>query len=286
VFAVLGLQLFSRVPPGLFLNEEFINFHSFASSMQLMFIFNTNERWSDAMYDCMVQPPRCSAENGNCGQPILAPLYFVAFLVVSAFVVSNLFIAIILDNFATTMRMDASDVTMSDLHRYTEIWSQYDPDATLLMPTDKLPDLLSDLRPPLGLARKSSRLELLLLLSRYGIPERSGSLHFVEVLIPLARAVDDLEMSEREIRKQNGTIVAAFPELLLLPTLRYDEHPVTVGHYFASTYMAAAFRRRSAGRVVQLKREELQAEADKFLGEARRQPAIALNANDIQVDDM
>lgn len=258
VYSVLGVQLFALVEPGEFLDDKFINFYSFLSSMQLMFIFTTNEDWSRAMADTMRRPPYCLNDD-SCGTPF-APLFFVSFSVISAMVVMNLFIAIILDNFSTTMRMDQSQLTMADLHRYTEIWSQFDEEATMVVATRELPKLLAAIQPPLGLSRACGRLEILRVLDKYDIPEHAGYVHFVEVLIPLAKVASGVEISDRNMREQRLSIEKEYPELSDMPFIRFQERVSTVAQYFAATYIASAERRRTARKRVQrmlwTKREE------------------------------
>jgi hypothetical protein len=239
VFAVVGVQVFANVNGGRFLTDDYFNFHSFPSAMQLMFIFTTNERWSDSMYDCMNPDPSCTVA---CGDPVTSVLFHVIFVMISAFVISNLFIAIILDNFATTMRMDQSHLNLSVLHRYTEIWGMYDPDCTMLVPTSRLPKLLAELQPPLGVARRDSRVELLQRMTQYQILEHSGVVHFVEVLLPLASVASGVHLNDREIRRQQEHVRRTFPELVQLPTQRYNHMAVHVGHYLAQSYVAAALR--------------------------------------------
>ena len=58
------------------------------------------------MHDCMVTgPPRCDPELGDCGS-VYAWIYFVLFLIFTAFIMLNLFIAIVLDNFSITVCVD------------------------------------------------------------------------------------------------------------------------------------------------------------------------------------
>jgi len=247
VFAIVGVQLFANVPAGRFLTDDFFNFRSFPAALQMMFIYTTNERWSDAMYDTMDVAPDCDVA---CGSPAAGVLFHITFVLISAFVISNLFIAIILDNFATTMRLEASQVSMGVLHRYTEIWGMLDREGTMLLPTQSLPFLLSKLQPPLGVARRDSRLELLERMSQYQIPDHAGQIHFVEVLIPLASVAAGVELDEREARRQQEHVRRTFPDILSLPTFRFDHQPVHVGHFLAQTYVASAYRGRSIRRTV------------------------------------
>ena len=264
IFASVCFQLFARVKTGRVIDDNFFNFRTFWTSMQMMFIFTTNELWSDAMYDCSVQPPQCTpaavagdhaAAFSDCGTPF-APVIFITFAVVSAFVVSNLFVAIILDNFDTTLRIDRSIVTMKDLHRFTDVWSLMNPSGSLMMDTNRLPELLARVQPPLGISRKYSRIEIFHKLGRFAIPDHHGMVHFIETLIPLSRAVLRVEMSEAEERRQQAMWQTAFPELEDLPTIRFRERPAHVGQVFAATFIAGAYRRAVAMRWLEDQRRQ------------------------------
>jgi len=283
VFAVVGVQVFSNVDTSTersrFLDDQFFNFHSFLSTMQLLFIFTTNEKWSDAMYDTMVSEPYCSEAAGTCGSQA-APLYFMSFTVVAAFVMTNLFLAIILDNFATTMQMDESQVTLSDLHRFADLWALYDPDATLLMPTKKLGHLLANLQPPLGTTRADSRIQQLRRMAEYRILDRRGQVHFAEVMVPLARAcVEGTLVDGGGPEGQGDHLIGydltahTFPELLTLPTVFYDHRPSHVGHTLAATYVAASYRRHLAVRRVKKLREERRERSRRYLEQKRASAA-------------
>ena len=98
------------------------------------------------------------------------------------------------------MQIEKSKVQMQDLQLFTEIWPKFDPNASLLVPTHKLPVLLKELGPPLGIEKQYTRLELLKTVGGYHIPEHCGMIHFIETLIPLARKTMGVELTDQEMR--------------------------------------------------------------------------------------
>ena len=83
----------------------------------------------------MVQPPYCDPDI-NCGSPVLAPLFFVFFYLLTAFILLNLLVAIILSNFGDSEDHDQSGtfVFNDDVKQaFVKEWSKYDPDATKLI---------------------------------------------------------------------------------------------------------------------------------------------------------
>ena len=262
IFAIVGVNLFSRVRKGEYLNYH-TNFETFTSAILLLFRMVTGENWNGVMRDTMVEYPDCDPNPPvqDCGYSQTAPLYYISFLLMAGFVLTNLFVAIILDNFGTTMQIEKSELRFNDLHKFIDIWADFDPAAQLTIKTLQLPKFLERLGPPLGISRRTSRIEILKRTGNYCIPEHGGAIHFIETIIPLARHVmnekwqDSLEHSD--LRDQEDSWRQAFPDINDLPILRVRQRRVTVDQYFASTYIAAAYRRRRAIEYVnKLKRRE------------------------------
>jgi hypothetical protein len=253
IYGVLGVDIFAKlkIPADAnVLDNNMVNFRSLDRALMMLFRFQTIEEWDGAMHDCMLAEPYCTGD--ECGTPN-AWLYFVTYIIITAFVITNLLIAIILDNFETTMRLDASALKMMHLNRFVDIWSEFDEDATMTIPTVKFAYLLARLAPPRGLSRVQSRRELLTRTAKYRIPEHGGFIHFIETLIPLSRVVkeedteaDKLILTEREIRENETMWRLNFPGLMELPVLRYREQMVTVDQYYTSAFISAAYRARRA----------------------------------------
>jgi hypothetical protein len=146
------------------------------------------------------------------------------------------------------MRLDHSEIKVADLKKFAEEWSKYDPDATMLVKTRYFVNLLTALKPPLGVARRGDRTALLATAVQLNIPEHGGEIHFVETLIPLARNVQNVAFTERDLRDHEDGWKENFDQLSELPVLRYRQKRVGVEHYLASTFIASAYRRSIAQR--------------------------------------
>jgi len=120
VYAILGVQLFADVQLQDALNVH-ANFQSFGRALLTLFRMSTGESWHELMYDAMRTQDYAfdcydldyeemmvlAAERGedkpvpmSCGKPVAALLYFISFMIIMSFVLLNLFIAIILENFS------------------------------------------------------------------------------------------------------------------------------------------------------------------------------------------
>jgi hypothetical protein len=64
---------------------------------------------------------------GGCGSDF-AYFYFITFFIVCSFLILNLFVAVIMDNFDYLTR-DWSILGPHHLDEFVRLWSEYDPDA-------------------------------------------------------------------------------------------------------------------------------------------------------------
>ena len=96
ISAVLGNTMFFNVTEGASINE-FKNFTNFHQSFSLLFSISTGEDWNRIMFDTMRLPPDCTPDK-TCGSAI-APVFFLTFIMIVSYVMLNLFILVIIQNF-------------------------------------------------------------------------------------------------------------------------------------------------------------------------------------------
>jgi len=153
MYAVLGVQLFTYVQPGEDLDDDLRNFVTFGNACLLLFQVLTGDGWSAIMDDAMINEERgCDPYMipTDCGSPIAIP-YFISFTVIATFVMLNLVVAVILENFTTLGNTNPDLVSTNDIEEFKEVWGWYDPDADGMIPAKALPALVLRLPPPLGL---------------------------------------------------------------------------------------------------------------------------------------
>eukprot|EP00658_Telonema_sp_P-2_P028673 TRINITY_DN21928_c0_g1_i2.p1 TRINITY_DN21928_c0_g1~~TRINITY_DN21928_c0_g1_i2.p1 ORF type:complete len:816 (+),score=200.81 TRINITY_DN21928_c0_g1_i2:409-2856(+) len=283
LYAVIGVQVFYNVDSGEILDKRYSNFYHFWNAFGMLFRILTVTDWNMAMHDCMVQPPYCSDADpaaSNCGSPA-APLYFISFLVLTAYILNQLLVAIILDNFNATARLERSSLQLSDVQRFVDVWAQFDPKATMRIPTNQFKDLVARLRPPLGISRVKSRLELLRLAQQFLIREHNGEIHFIETLIPLARNTLEVELNMREMREHEEEWRRSLPDLHEMPVFRiHGSVPATVDMYLSVILIQAAFRGQQARRYAQQLREERAKEASAYIAKEQKRGAKSHLAQD------
>eukprot|EP00004_Rigifila_ramosa_P019174 TRINITY_DN4846_c0_g1_i3.p1 TRINITY_DN4846_c0_g1~~TRINITY_DN4846_c0_g1_i3.p1 ORF type:complete len:1566 (-),score=403.70 TRINITY_DN4846_c0_g1_i3:850-5007(-) len=185
IYAVLGVSLFGSVVFQENINSN-ANFRNFPNALLLLFRSSTGEGWPSLMEDCQVKPPHCSESLGNCGSKV-ASFYFVSFVVVVSFVMLNLFIAVILENFEDIDGEDERSVRPEDYDRFMTIWSEYDPDSDESVPAGVLPELLSKLGPPLGLVGSVSEAIKLRIITTLDLKLIENRVYFSDLLLALTR---------------------------------------------------------------------------------------------------
>lgn len=160
VYAILGVNLFGKVKFGTDLNAT-DNFQTFGNALMILMRMITGEGWNFIMYDAMNTTDCDSSmecEVGTCcGSPVAATIYFISFTLVGSFVMLNLIIAVVLDNFSSTSNAEARKVREEDIDLFDEVWSHFDPKATSTIPVVLFPRLVALLPPPLGLAKPGVR---------------------------------------------------------------------------------------------------------------------------------
>ncbi|XP_058941350.2 voltage-dependent calcium channel type A subunit alpha-1 isoform X1 [Pocillopora verrucosa] len=156
VYAVIGMQLFGRIR----LSEDWSrqinhhnNFRSFLMALQVLFRASTGENWHKIMLHCFDDAKCDSDENKTCGSTVASVIYFCTFYFFCTFLMLNLFVAVIMDNFEYLTR-DESILGPHHLDEFVRVWSEYDPGATGRIPHTEVYRLMCDMSPPVGFGRK------------------------------------------------------------------------------------------------------------------------------------
>ena len=182
IYATMGMALYGRVKYGENLNRH-ANFNGFFEAILVLFRMTTGESWNGIMHDCMIRKNCieilntanivCSSNGGGdchyvdpgdpildslkededyldrCGTaPIVAIMFFCSFVVLCAFLLLNLLIAVILDNFEDSQK--AISIGQDTMLNFVDVWNEFDPEGTHYMDADKVQTLIKKLDPPLG----------------------------------------------------------------------------------------------------------------------------------------
>ncbi|XP_074643734.1 sodium leak channel NALCN-like [Tubulanus polymorphus] len=129
-YAYAGVILFGCVKYGENLGRH-ANFQTASNAIALLFRIVTGEDWNKIMHDCMIQPPFCGrGENyweSDCGNFTAALMYFCTFYVIITYIVLNLLVAIIMENFSL-FYSNEEDALLSynDIRQFQNTWNMVD----------------------------------------------------------------------------------------------------------------------------------------------------------------
>jgi hypothetical protein len=165
IYAVMGMNLFGYLPYQGVINDV-INFQTFPNALLLMFRLTTAVSWDAVLESLMVSQPTCDpdyytmpdgrviqASGGSCVDPVLAIIFIVSYIALVYLIITNMYVAIILENFEMATEEEEIGVTDDDFELFYFIWEKYDPHATQFIKYEKLSDFIGELDEPLGIPK-------------------------------------------------------------------------------------------------------------------------------------
>lgn len=129
-YALAGSILFGTVKYGEGIGRR-ANFGSPVTGVAMLFRIVTGEDWNKVMHDCMVQPPYCTLAANywetDCGNFTASLVYFCTFYVIITYIVLNLLVAIIMENFSL-FYSNEEDALLSyaDIRNFQNTWNIVD----------------------------------------------------------------------------------------------------------------------------------------------------------------
>ena len=111
------------------------------------------------MHDAQIQPPYCDPykggavdpNTGNCGFPEVSPILFCFIMVFINYMLLNLLIAVILDNFTETQSLSDNAITDEHFESFDQAWNLFDETGDGMIDAHLIPRLLNRVLYPLGL---------------------------------------------------------------------------------------------------------------------------------------
>ncbi|XP_026230933.1 voltage-dependent R-type calcium channel subunit alpha-1E-like isoform X3 [Anabas testudineus] len=282
IYAIIGMQVFGNIK----LNDEshinqHNNFKTFFSALMLLFRSATGESWQEIMLSCLsgqecepdpsIAPLTMSPDHeGGCGTDF-AYCYFVSFIFFSSFLMLNLFVAVIMDNFEYLTR-DSSILGPHHLDEFVRIWGEYDRLACGRIHYTAMYEMLTHMSPPLGLGKKCPAKIAYKRLVLMNMPvDEDMSVHFTSTLMSLIRTALDIKIArggedrialDAELQKEISIIWPYLPQktLDLLVPINKDTD-MTVGKIYASMMIMDYFKQNKAKKL----RQQLEAQKSNLM---------------------
>ncbi|XP_078259920.1 sodium channel protein type 2 subunit alpha-like isoform X3 [Rhinoraja longicauda] len=246
IYAIFGMSNFAYVKKESGIDDMF-NFETFGNSMICLFQITTSAGWDGLLAPILNSgPPDCDPKKdnpgspikGDCGNPPVAILFFVSYIIISFLIVINMYIAIILENFSVATEESAEPLSEDDFEMFYEVWEKFDSDATQFMEYGRLHDFADALEPPLRVA-KPNKIQLIAM----DLPMVSGDrIHCLDILFAFTKRVLG-ESGEMDVLRQQmeERFMACNPSKIsyepITTTLRRKQERVS------ATIIQRAFRR-------------------------------------------
>eukprot|EP00286_Rhodomonas_abbreviata_P016608 CAMPEP_0181339070 /NCGR_PEP_ID=MMETSP1101-20121128/29019_1 /TAXON_ID=46948 /ORGANISM="Rhodomonas abbreviata, Strain Caron Lab Isolate" /LENGTH=1004 /DNA_ID=CAMNT_0023449933 /DNA_START=425 /DNA_END=3439 /DNA_ORIENTATION=- len=201
IFAVLGTtafyntnleqDLYGRMDP----TGSYVTFDN---AIWVLFRQTTGEGWNGMLYYTSRSDlylgcaKRYGAYFGDgCGGPISGVGFHVFWQLFGTYVMMQLFTAIILENFDDMARDDGSSLPHENLDEFVKIWSQFDKNGDGDIPSNKLPELICELSPPLGIKARSAACssELIQVIKDLAIPIQNDRVTYRDTFLACVKRV-------------------------------------------------------------------------------------------------
>ncbi|CAH1100381.1 unnamed protein product [Psylliodes chrysocephalus] len=264
IYAIIGMQVFGNieVSPETSIDRH-NNFRNFIQGLMLLFRCATGENWPSIMLSC-IRGRYCDSNSGKsgtqCGHNI-AYAYFVSFIFFCSFLMLNLFVAVIMDNFDYLTR-DPSILGAHHLDEFVRIWAEYDPNATGKIHYTEMYDMLKNMDPPLGFGNKCPNRLAYKKLIRMNMPvDDDGKVNFTTTFFALVRenlsikmrTADEMDQADDELKE---TIKNIWPiqaknmvDLLVPPSRELNTGKMSVGKIYGALLILESWRSTRFGQV-------------------------------------
>ncbi|EEZ98774.1 sodium leak channel NALCN [Tribolium castaneum] len=161
-YALAGTIIFGTVKYGEGIGRR-ANFESPVTGVAMLFRIVTGEDWNKIMHDCMIQPPYCTPADNywqtDCGNFTGSLIYFCTFYVIITYIVLNLLVAIIMENFSL-FYSNEEDALLSyaDIRNFQNTWNIVDIHQRGVIPVRRVKFILRLLKGRLEVDPQKDRL--------------------------------------------------------------------------------------------------------------------------------
>uniref|UniRef100_A0A3Q4BWB4 Voltage-dependent calcium channel alpha-1 subunit IQ domain-containing protein n=1 Tax=Mola mola TaxID=94237 RepID=A0A3Q4BWB4_MOLML len=269
IYAIIGMQVFGNIK----LSDkthitQHNNFRTFSGALMLLFSA-TGESWQEIMLSCL-GGQKCETDpavptsdpEGGCGSDF-AYFYFVSFIFFSSFLMLNLFVAVIMDNFEYLTR-DSSILGPHHLDEFVRIWGEYDRAAGRIH-YKEMYKVVRTISPPLGFGKNCPHRVACKRLVLMNMPvDDDMSVHFTSTLMALIRTALEIKIARGEDRNEmdldlQREIGVIWPHLsqksldLLVPISKSD---MTIGKIYAAMMIMDYYKQSKAKKLRQQLEEQ------------------------------
>uniref|UniRef100_H2YKP5 Sodium channel protein n=1 Tax=Ciona savignyi TaxID=51511 RepID=H2YKP5_CIOSA len=159
IYAIFGMNQFAYVEKKGALNE-ILNFETFPNTFLLLFQMSTSAGWDGFMEPTLYVDGNSECKLGRDGQKgtcmstsFVGYFYFVSYLLVTFVIITNMYIAIILENFDLATKDNEEALTADDFEHFFDMWQRYDKNGNGKLGVSELSELLHNIDRPLRIRK-------------------------------------------------------------------------------------------------------------------------------------
>ncbi|XP_065657251.1 probable voltage-dependent N-type calcium channel subunit alpha-1B isoform X8 [Hydra vulgaris] len=266
IYAVIGMQLFALISIShndgenkrwLYINK-YNNFRTFLSSLQVLFEVASGDNWPNIMMAC-INGAKCDNKLRAvqldkmlfCGSDA-AYFYFISFILFCYYLMLNLILAVIMDNFAY-LTEDTSKLGPQHLDEVVMVWSNFDPRATGRIKHTEVIQLLKEMMPPVGLGPHCIKIVAYKRLVQMNmILYDDGSVDYTGFFFALVRTALNIYTKNANLQINNDAIrnmlLSIWPKItkrtldLVIPRPPRNAKQMTIGKLYAAKLIVYNYR--------------------------------------------
>ncbi|XP_065680136.1 voltage-dependent L-type calcium channel subunit alpha-1D isoform X3 [Hydra vulgaris] len=266
IYAVIGMQLFAMISIShndgenkrwSYINK-YNNFRTFLSSLQVLFEVASGDNWPNIMMAC-INGAKCDNELRAvqldkvlvCGSDA-AYFYFISFILFCYYLMLNLILAVIMDNFAY-LTEDTSKLGPQHLDEVVMVWSNFDPRATGRIKHTEVVQLLKEMMPPVGLGPHCVKIVAYKRLVQMNmILYDDGSVDYTGFFFALVRTALNIYTKNANLQINNDAIrnmlLSIWPKIkkrpldLVIPRPPRNAKQMTIGKLYAAKLIVYNYR--------------------------------------------
>lgn len=206
IYAVMGITLFANIGDGE-ATDAHANFRNFGVALLTLLRASTGESWNQIMADYATDQPGCTSQpewndspQHGCGSAAAYP-YFISFTLLVAFVMLNVFIAVILEGFSDMSEAEEALLSKEQLSQFASTWAQFDPEVSMFIMRQELASFIEALPRPLCVTEGMTAKEQNQLIASLKMPAYAGPdgqrVHFLDIAKALGRIVFVASLQQR-----------------------------------------------------------------------------------------
>jgi hypothetical protein len=233
-FSILLEQCFglTKLGPN---GSEYINFRNWINSFILILKMTTGEDWNEIMHDYTVQYPNCvigkNFLDSDCGSKNLAYVIFLAYNVISMYILMNMLIVLVLENFSFCYDITASFdlLTRDEIRRFKGLWKQIDPNMTGKVNAEKIIKIMKTEENYLDCKLYPQNLQVYSLLSEYSMMKKTK--WTVPARIEVDGKLVKLQLQSTKLKKGGKWMLDAIPNDEIIEYMVWVQNKVTSANW-------------------------------------------------------